>query len=190
MSRRLLRLAGIDDNALGCGHLAYSGPGRGPAVAKLAPFSAAFGVRVLPSVRAPKDSNRGLVSRSESRQGVSPVEVGRFVVGAHLKEGRAVAELARAHGVHRSWVYTLVRRYRLEGEAGLKPRSRRPPKTSPSLPQPCEPSRLFRTVGAYNSVVGVLARGPGYGCLPRRLSAATPDSLQCSSTATLSEVPS
>ena len=51
-----VRLAGIDDDALGCGHLPYSGPGRGPAVAKLAPFSVAFGVRVLPSV--PKDSNR------------------------------------------------------------------------------------------------------------------------------------
>ena len=37
---------------------------------------------------------------------------------------------------------------------------------------------------------GVLARGPGYWCLPRRLSAATPDSLQCSSTATSSQVPS
>ncbi len=59
------------------------------------------------------------------------MDVGRFVVEAHLKEGRSVAELARAHGVHRSWVYKLLKRYRLEGEAGLVARSRRP-KTSPS----------------------------------------------------------
>jgi transposase len=59
------------------------------------------------------------------------VDVGRFVVEAHLKEGRSVAELARAHGVHRSWVYKLLKRCRLEGEAGLVARSRRP-KTSPS----------------------------------------------------------
>jgi hypothetical protein len=28
--------------------------------------------------------------------------------------------------VHRSWLYKLIRRYKLEGEAGVAPRSRRP----------------------------------------------------------------
>ena len=52
--------------------------------------------------------------------------VGRYLVEAHLREGRSVAELAAAHGVHRSWLYKLLARYRREGEAGLERRSRRP----------------------------------------------------------------
>jgi transposase InsO family protein len=54
------------------------------------------------------------------------VDVGRFVVEAHLKEGRPVAELAAAHGVHRSWIYKLLARYRADGESGLVTRSKRP----------------------------------------------------------------
>src|SRR5712691_1081437 len=50
----------------------------------------------------------------------------RFLVEAHLREGRAIADLARVHGVHRSWLYKLLRRYRAEGDAGLVVRSRRP----------------------------------------------------------------
>ncbi len=30
-------------------------------------------------------------------------DIGRYLVEAHLREGRSVAELAAAHGVHRSW---------------------------------------------------------------------------------------
>ncbi len=52
--------------------------------------------------------------------------VARYLVEAHLREGRPVAELAASHGVHRSWIYKLLARYRAEGEAGLDPRSRRP----------------------------------------------------------------
>ena len=55
----------------------------------------------------------------------------RYLVEAHLREGRPVAELAASHGVHRSWIYKLLARYRAEGEAGLEPRSRRP-RRSPS----------------------------------------------------------
>src|SRR5438876_938752 len=51
--------------------------------------------------------------------------------GTHLREGRSVAELARTHGVHRSWLYKLLARYRADGDAGLAPRSRRP-RSSPS----------------------------------------------------------
>lgn len=54
------------------------------------------------------------------------MDMGRYLVEAHLREGRSVAELAAAHGVHRSWIYKLLARYREHGEAGLTPRSRRP----------------------------------------------------------------
>jgi transposase InsO family protein len=59
------------------------------------------------------------------------MDLGRYLVEAHLREGRSVSELAKAHGVHRSWIYKLLARYEAEGEAGLAPRSRRP-KTSPT----------------------------------------------------------
>jgi transposase InsO family protein len=52
--------------------------------------------------------------------------IGRYLVEAHLREGRPVSELATEHGVHRSWLYKLLARYKAEGEAGLAPRSRRP----------------------------------------------------------------
>jgi transposase InsO family protein len=59
------------------------------------------------------------------------MDVGRYLVEAHFKEGRSVASLARDHGLHRSWIYKLLARYEREGEAGLAPRSRRP-HSSPS----------------------------------------------------------
>jgi transposase InsO family protein len=62
------------------------------------------------------------------------MDVGRYLVEAHLREGRRVAELARVHGVHRSWLYKLLERYRVEGEAGLAPRSRRPHCSPSALP--------------------------------------------------------
>ena len=52
--------------------------------------------------------------------------MGRYLVEAHLREGRSVAELASTHGVDRSWIYKLLARSRAEGDAGLVPRSRRP----------------------------------------------------------------
>jgi transposase InsO family protein len=55
----------------------------------------------------------------------------RYLVEAHLREGTPVAALARTHGVHPSWLYRLLARYRAEGDAGLIPRSRRP-KRSPT----------------------------------------------------------
>jgi transposase InsO family protein len=50
----------------------------------------------------------------------------RFLVEAHVLEGRPVSELAAAHGVHRSWIYKLLTRYREGGYEALEPRSRRP----------------------------------------------------------------
>ena len=54
------------------------------------------------------------------------MDKGRFLIEAHLRTGRPVAELAAAHGVSRSWLYKLLARYAREGPAGLVPRSRRP----------------------------------------------------------------
>ena len=54
------------------------------------------------------------------------MDLGRYLVEAHVREGRSVAELARTHGVHRSWIYKLLARHRADGDAGLVPRSRRP----------------------------------------------------------------
>jgi len=62
------------------------------------------------------------------------MDVGRYLVEAHLREGRPIGELARLHGVHRSWLYKLLRRYRREGEAGLRARSRRPHRSPAALP--------------------------------------------------------
>ena len=58
------------------------------------------------------------------------MDKGRFLIETHLRTGRSIKELAAAHGVSESWLFKLLRRYRIEGPAGLEPRSRRP-KTSP-----------------------------------------------------------
>src|ERR1700728_5209534 len=59
------------------------------------------------------------------------MDIGRFLIETHLRTGRPIKSLARTHEVSPSWLFTLLRRYRLEGEAGLEPRSRRPTR-SPS----------------------------------------------------------
>lgn len=55
----------------------------------------------------------------------------RYLVEAHVLEGRSVSELAAAHGVHRSWIYKLLARYRAGGYGALERRSRAP-RSSPS----------------------------------------------------------
>jgi transposase InsO family protein len=59
----------------------------------------------------------------------------RLVITAVTIEKRPVSEVARSYGVARSWIYTLLARYRAEGEAAFEPRSRRPG-TSPSAISP------------------------------------------------------
>jgi transposase InsO family protein len=54
------------------------------------------------------------------------VDKARYLVEAHVLGGRSVSELAAAHGVHRSWIYKLLARYRDGGYEALEPRSRRP----------------------------------------------------------------
>ncbi len=53
-----------------------------------------------------------------------------MVITAITVEKRTVAEVVAEYGVARSWLYELLARYRVEGEAAFEPRSRRP-KTSP-----------------------------------------------------------
>jgi transposase len=52
--------------------------------------------------------------------------MGCYVVDAVLLEGRSAREVAAAHGISKSWIYELVRRYRAGGYEALEPRSRRP----------------------------------------------------------------
>ena len=54
------------------------------------------------------------------------MDMGRFLIETHLRTGRPIKELARSHDVSASWLFKLLRRYRLEGPEGLAPRSRRP----------------------------------------------------------------
>ncbi|HLM18535.1 MAG TPA: helix-turn-helix domain-containing protein, partial [Acidimicrobiia bacterium] len=54
------------------------------------------------------------------------MDLARYVVDAVVVEGRSVREVARAHGVSKSWVAVLVARYRAGGYEALAPRSRRP----------------------------------------------------------------
>src|SRR5271155_4583102 len=57
--------------------------------------------------------------------------MGRFLIETHLRTGRSIKELAAEHDVSARWLFKLLRRYRLEGPAGLELRSRRP-KNSPT----------------------------------------------------------
>ena len=50
----------------------------------------------------------------------------RYVVDAVLIEKRSPTEIARAHGISRSWLYRLITRVRQSGYDALQPRSRRP----------------------------------------------------------------
>jgi transposase InsO family protein len=54
------------------------------------------------------------------------MEMGRYLVDAVLLEGRSAREVADAHGVSKSWIYELIKRYRAGGYEALQPRSRRP----------------------------------------------------------------
>jgi transposase InsO family protein len=58
----------------------------------------------------------------------------RLVITAVTVEKRPVSEVARAYGVARSWVYTLLARYAAEGEAAFEPRSRRPKSSPRAIP--------------------------------------------------------
>ncbi len=63
------------------------------------------------------------------------MELAGYLVNAVVIEGRSVREVARAHGVSKTWLYELLARYRQLGEEAFVPRSRRP-KSSPSRVSP------------------------------------------------------
>lgn len=50
----------------------------------------------------------------------------RYVVDAVVVEGRGPSEVARSHGLSRSWVHELVARFRAGGYAAIEPGSHRP----------------------------------------------------------------
>jgi transposase InsO family protein len=52
------------------------------------------------------------------------MDLARYMVEAVVLEGRSYREVARAHGVSKSWVGKLVARYRHGGDEALAPRSR------------------------------------------------------------------
>jgi transposase InsO family protein len=54
------------------------------------------------------------------------MDLARYVVDAVVVEGRSYREVARAHGVSKSWVGKLVTRFRDGGYAATEPRSRAP----------------------------------------------------------------
>jgi transposase InsO family protein len=62
------------------------------------------------------------------------VSSARLVITAVVVEGRSPAEVAAAYGMSRSWLYELLARYRVEGEAAFVPRSRRPNRSPRAIP--------------------------------------------------------
>ena len=74
------------------------------------------------------------------------MELVRYLVEAVVVERRPVAELARAHGVDKSWIYKLLARYREGGYEALEPRSRRP-KSSPRQTSPEVEAEVVRLRG-------------------------------------------
>jgi transposase InsO family protein len=59
----------------------------------------------------------------------------RYVVDAVLLEGRSVRDVARAHGLSKTWIYELIGRFRAGGYEALEPRSRRPCSCPHETPQ-------------------------------------------------------
>jgi transposase InsO family protein len=63
------------------------------------------------------------------------MHLGRFLVEAVVVSGASPTELARSHGISRSWLFKLLARYRSGGYEAVEPRSRRP-RSSPTRTPP------------------------------------------------------
>jgi transposase InsO family protein len=63
------------------------------------------------------------------------MRLGRFLVEAVVVSGASPTELARAHGISRSWLFQLLARYRRGGYEAVEPCSRRP-RSSPTKTPP------------------------------------------------------
>jgi transposase len=50
----------------------------------------------------------------------------RYVVDAVVLEGRSARDVAKAHGISKSWIYELIARYKAGGYQALEPRSKKP----------------------------------------------------------------
>lgn len=66
------------------------------------------------------------------------MELAAFVVQAVLVEKRSVREVARAHGVSKTWLYELLARYHADGDQGLIARSKRPHRSPARVPETVE----------------------------------------------------
>jgi len=77
------------------------------------------------------------------------VDKARYLVEAHVVEGRSVSELAATHGVHRSWIYKLLARYKAGGYGALERRSRAP-RSSPNR----TPDALVKEIIALREQLG------------------------------------
>jgi transposase InsO family protein len=84
-------------------------------------------------------------------------ETVRFIA-AYLEGEETMAAVCRDFGISRQWGYELVRRYRAEGAAGLKPRSR----------VPHRPGRAMAAAVA-DAVIALRCRHPSWG--PKKLRA-------------------
>jgi transposase len=52
------------------------------------------------------------------------LDLARYLVDAVVLEQRSCREVARAHGVSKSWVAALVARYRIGGYEAIAPKSK------------------------------------------------------------------
>jgi len=59
------------------------------------------------------------------------MDLAGYVINAVPVERKSVKEVCEAHDISRSWLYELIARYRLLGDEGLRPQSKRP-QSSPS----------------------------------------------------------
>ena len=66
------------------------------------------------------------------------MQLSRYVVDAVVLEGRSVREVASAHGISKSWVGEVVRRFRRGGYQAIEPRSRAPHHTPHRVPSTLE----------------------------------------------------
>jgi transposase InsO family protein len=77
------------------------------------------------------------------------VELARYVVDAVVLEGRSCREVARAHGVSKSWVAKVVGRFREGGYPAIEPHSRAPKRIPHRTPPKLEDEivRLRKELG-------------------------------------------
>ena len=66
------------------------------------------------------------------------MDLARYVVEAVVLEGRSYRDVARAHGVSKSWVGKLVGRFRAGGYPAIEPRSRAPKRIPHRTPEGLE----------------------------------------------------